>query len=50
MRSGLRAGDPDLRTVPSVIGGNEKDRHGIVLAVGPAARFGIRTGETLVEA
>ena len=47
----IKGGDLDLRTVPSVIGGNEKDRHGIVLAKsGPAARFGIRTGETLVEA
>ena len=47
----IKGGDLDLRTVPSVIGGHEKDRHGIVLAKsGPAARFGIRTGETLVEA
>lgn len=47
----IRGGDRDLRTVPSVIGGSEKDRHGIVLAKsGPAGRFGIRTGETLVEA
>ena len=47
----IKGGDLDLRTVPSVIGGSEKDRHGIVLAKsGPAARFGIRTGETLVEA
>ena len=47
----IKGGDLDLRTVPSVIGGNEKDRRGIVLAKsGPAARFGIRTGETLVEA
>ena len=28
----IKGGDLDLRTVPSVIGGNEKDRHGIVLA------------------
>lgn len=42
----IKGGDLDLRTVPSVIGGSEKDRHGIVLAKsGPAARFGIRTGE-----
>ena len=24
----IKGGDLDLRTVPSVIGGNEKDRHG----------------------
>lgn len=47
----IKGGTLDLRTVPSVIGGNEKDRHGIVLAKsGPAKKFGIRTGETLVEA
>ena len=41
----------DLRTIPSAVGGDAKSRHGIVLAKsGPAARFGIRTGETLVEA
>lgn len=47
----IRGGDLDLRTVPAVIGGSEKERHGIVLAKsGPAGRFGIKTGETLVEA
>ena len=43
--------DLDLRGIPSVIGGSEADRHGIVLAKsGPAKRYGIRTGETLAEA
>lgn len=38
----------DLRDVPSVVGGNEASRHGIVLAKSiPAKRFGIQTGETL---
>lgn len=41
----------DLRQVPSVVGGSEKSRHGIVLAKSmPAKRFGIQTGEPLVEA
>lgn len=41
----------DLRTVPSVIGGDDKSRHGIVLAKSvPAKRFGISTAETLVSA
>lgn len=41
----------DLRTVPSVVGGDEKNRHGIVLAKSmPAKAFGIKTAETLVEA
>ena len=41
----------DLRTVPSAVGGSEAQRHGIVLAKSsPAKRFGIRTGEPLVNA
>ncbi len=41
----------DIREIPAVIGGSEKDRHGIVLAKSiPAKRFRIRTGETLSEA
>ena len=41
----------DLRTIPSVVGGSEKSRHGIVLAKSmPARSFGIQTAETLVEA
>lgn len=41
----------DLRNVPSVIGGNEKERHGIVLAKSdPAKAYGIKTGEPLIEA
>lgn len=41
----------DIREIPSVIGGSEKDRHGIVLAKSiPAKRFRIRTGEPLSEA
>lgn len=43
--------DMDLRTIPSVIGGNEMNRHGIVLAKsGPAKKYGIKTGFSLMEA
>ena len=38
----------DIRTIPSVIGGDEAQRHGIVLAKSPIAKqFGIHTGEPL---
>lgn len=41
----------DLRDIPSVIGGSEENRHGIVLAKSPAARAcGVQTGEPLVHA
>lgn len=41
----------DLRTIPSIIGGDEKSRHGVVLAKsGPARKFGIRTGEPVASA
>ena len=41
----------DLRTIPSVIGGDEASRHGIVLAKSlPAKKYNIQTGETLYNA
>lgn len=41
----------DIRTIPSVIGGDESKRHGIVLAKSPVAKkYGIRTAETLYSA
>ena len=41
----------DLRDIPSVVGGDEESRHGIVLAKsGPAKKYGIKTGETLFSA
>lgn len=48
----LLHGDPlDLRTVPSVVGGNPETRHGIVLTKSiPAKKFNIKTGETIWEA
>ncbi|KGK86506.1 DNA polymerase IV [Desulfosporosinus sp. HMP52] len=48
----LQQGDPlDLRTVPSVVGGDPTTRHGIVLTKSiPAKKFKIETGETLYSA
>ncbi len=48
----LQHGDPlDLRTIPSVIGGDPTTRHGIVLTKSiPAKKFKIETGETLYTA
>ena len=41
----------DLRTVPSVIAGDKKSRHSIILAKStPAKKFGIQTGEPLGKA
>lgn len=41
----------DIRNIPSVIGGNEERRHGIVLAKSmPAKKYKIQTGESLMEA
>ena len=41
----------DIRTIPAVIGGSEKERHGIVLAKSISAKaYQIRTGEPLVNA
>lgn len=41
----------DIRTIPSVIGGDEEKRHGIVLAKSPVAKkYGVVTAETLYMA
>ncbi len=41
----------DIRTIPAIIGGDEKQRHGIVLAKSNVAKqFGIKTGEPLYSA
>ena len=41
----------DLRKMPSVVGGDIENRHGIVLAKSiPAGKFGIYTGEVLWQA
>lgn len=44
-------GTLDLRTIPSAVGGDMAKRHGIILAKSPAAKkYGVRTGESIVEA
>ena len=43
--------DIDIRLIPSVIGGSEEDRHGIILAKSiPAKKYKIQTGESIVDA
>ena len=43
--------DVDIRTIPSIIGGDEEKRHGIVLAKSPVAKkYGIKTAETIYAA
>ncbi|MFZ5968740.1 MAG: DNA polymerase Y family protein [Bacillota bacterium] len=38
----------DLREIPSIVGGDPKSRHGIVLAKSiPAKKYGVQTGESL---
>lgn len=44
-------GKLDLRTIPSIVGGDQEKRHGIVLAKSiPSKKYGIQTGESVVEA
>ena len=41
----------DLRQIPAIIGGDQKTRHGVVLAKSiPAKKYGIHTGEPVVNA
>ena len=41
----------DIRNIPSIIGGDESSRHGIVLAKSPIAKkYGIKTAETIYSA
>jgi len=43
--------EKDIRTIPSIIGGDETTRHGIVLAKSPIAKkYGIVTAETIYSA
>lgn len=43
--------EKDIRKIPSVIGGDEDKRHGIVLAKSPVAKkYGIKTAETIYSA
>lgn len=48
----LESGDNiDLRTIPSIVGGDMQRRHGVVLAKSiPAKKYGITTGEPIVNA
>ncbi|MDP4093409.1 MAG: DNA polymerase IV [Bacillota bacterium] len=48
----LQHGAPvDFREVPSIVGGNQATRHGIVLAKSiPAKKYGIQTGEPIIQA
>lgn len=47
----VKKGEPDLRKIPSCIGGDPKTRRGIVLAKSiPAKRYDIKTGEPLALA
>ena len=44
-------GSLDLREIPSAVGGDMALRHGIILAKSiPAKKYGIKTGETIMEA
>jgi len=44
-------GEPDIRTIPSAIGGDREKRTGVVLAKSiPAKKFGVRTGEPIAMA
>ena len=47
----LQQGDSlDLRTIPSAIGGDIEQRHGIILAKSiPAKKYNIKTGEPIVD-
>ena len=48
----LKSGDDiDLRQIPAIVGGDMEKRHGVVLAKSvPAKKYGIRTGEPVVNA
>ena len=46
-----KGGKQDLREIASAVGGDMAMRHGIILAKsGPAKKYGIKTGETILEA
>lgn len=43
--------ETDLRLIPSIVGGDREQRHGVVLAKStPAKKFGIVTGEPITQA
>ena len=43
--------NPELKNIPMAVGGNEKDRHGIILAKNELAKaYNIKTAETIWQA
>lgn len=48
----LQTGEPeDLREIPSAVAGDKNKRHGVILAKSiPAKKYGVKTGEPLVDA
>ena len=47
----MAAGEPDLRLIPSAIGGDRDKRTGVILAKSiPAKKFGVTTGEPVAMA
>ena len=47
----VRRGEPDIRLIPSAIGGDPMQRTGIILAKSiPAKKFGVKTGEPIGSA
>ncbi len=50
-RTNILGESTDLRTIPSIVGGDQEKRHGIVLAKSiPAKKYDIQTGEPVVSA
>lgn len=47
----VKAGLPDLRLIPSAVGGDREARRGVILAKSiPAKQFGVKTGEPIATA
>ncbi|MCI8387223.1 MAG: DNA polymerase IV [Clostridiales bacterium] len=47
----VKLGEPDLRLVPSAIGGDPEKRTGVILAKSiPAKKYGVKTGEPIAAA
>ena len=47
----VSAGEPDIRLIPSAVGGDREKRTGVILAKSiPAKKFGVKTGEPVAMA
>lgn len=47
----VKNGEPDLRSIPSAVGGDREKRTGVILAKSiPAKKYGITTGESVASA